>query len=90
MPTDGNVKLDAVQPKGLVTSRTLSHKRFSGLLTMDNKQLHQYAVTYHCGDEWGEEMLQSADLGQAVQAAHEIFPSSCRISIREVKANQAH
>ena len=57
---------------------------------MDDKQLHQYAVTYHCGDEWGEEMLQSADLGQAVQAAHEIFPSSCRISIREVKASQTH
>ena len=57
---------------------------------MDNNQLHQYAVTYHCGDEWGEEMLQSSDLGQAVQAAHEIFPSSCRISIREVKEKQAH
>ena len=57
---------------------------------MDNNQLHQYAVTYHCGDEWGEEMLQSSDLGHAVQAAHEIFPSSCRISNREVKANQAH
>ena len=90
MPAARNVKLDAVQAKILVSRRTLSHNRFSRLLTMDNNQLHQYAVTYHCGDEWGEEMLQSADLGQAVQAAHEIFPSSCRISIREVKANQAH
>ena len=53
---------------------------------MDNKQLHQYAVTYHCGHEWGEEMLQSDDLSHAVGAAHAIFPSSCRISIREVKA----
>ena len=53
---------------------------------MDNKQLHQYAVTYHCGNEWGEEMLQSYDLTHAVEAAHAIFPSSCRISIREVKA----
>ena len=52
---------------------------------MDDKQLHQYAVTYHCGDEWGEEMLQSLDLGHAVEAPHAIFPSSCRISIREVK-----
>ena len=85
-----NVKLDAVQAEILVSSRTLSHNRFSRLLTMDNNQLHQYAVTYHCGDEWGEEMLQSSDLGHAVQAAHEIFPSSCRISIREVKANQTH
>jgi hypothetical protein len=25
------------------------------------------------------------DLGHAVEAAHAIFPSSCRISIREVK-----
>ena len=84
------MKLDAVRAEILVTVRTLGHNRFSRLLTMDDKQLHQYAVTYHCGDEWGEEMLQSADLGQAVQAAHEIFPSSCRISIREVKANQTH
>ena len=53
---------------------------------MDNKQLHQSAVTYHCGNEWGEEMLQSDDLSHAVAAAHAIFPSSCRISIREVKA----
>ena len=53
---------------------------------MDNKQLHQYAVTYHCGHEWGEQMLQSDDLSHAVEAAHAIFPSSCRISIREVKA----
>ena len=45
---------------------------------MDNKQLHQYAVTYHCGNEWGEEMLQSDDLSHAVEAAHAIFPSSCR------------
>ena len=44
---------------------------------MDNKQLHQYAVTYHCGNEWGEEMLQSDDLSHAVEAAHAIFPSSC-------------
>ena len=53
---------------------------------MDNKQLHQYAVTYHCGNEWGEELLQSDDLSHAVEAANAIFPSSCRISIREVKA----
>ena len=46
---------------------------------------HQYAVTYHCGKDWGEEMVQSVDLGHAVEAAHAIFPSSCRISIREVK-----
>lgn len=52
---------------------------------MDHKQLHQYAVTYHCGEQWGEEMLQSSDLGHAVEAAHALFPSSCRISIREVK-----
>ena len=52
---------------------------------MDDPTLHQYAVTYHCGEEWGEEMLQSVDLGQAVEAAHALFPSSCRISIREVK-----
>ncbi len=52
---------------------------------MDQKQMHQFAVTYHCGDEWGEEMLQSSDLGNAVEAAHALFPSSCRISIREVK-----
>ena len=53
---------------------------------MDHKQMHQYAVTYHCGKDWGEEMAQSVDLGHAVEAAHAIFPSSCRISIREVKA----
>ena len=52
---------------------------------MDDRTLHQYAVTYHCGEEWGEEILQSVDLGHAVEAAHAIFPSSCRISIREVK-----
>ena len=52
---------------------------------MDHKQMHQYAVTYHCGKDWGEEMVQSVDLGHAVEAAHAIFPSSCRISIREVK-----
>ncbi|AII47338.1 MAG: hypothetical protein ISP81_06385 [Synechococcus sp. BS301-5m-G54] len=52
---------------------------------MDDPTLHQYAVTYHCGEEWGEEILQSVDLGHAVEAAHAIFPSSCRISIREVK-----
>ncbi len=52
---------------------------------MDYSTLHQYAVTYHCGKEWGEEILQSVDLGHAVEAAHAIFPSSCRISIREVK-----
>ena len=52
---------------------------------MDDKAMHDYAVTYHCGEEWGEEMLQSVDLGQAVEAAHALFPSSCRISIREVK-----
>ena len=64
----------------------MSHNQSSGLSAMDNKQLHQYAVTYHCGDEWGEEMLQSDDLSHAVEAAHAIFPSSCRISIRELKA----
>ena len=53
---------------------------------MDHKQMHQYAVTYHCGKDWGEEMVQSVDLGHAVEAAHAIFPNSCRISIREVKA----
>ncbi len=53
---------------------------------MDNKQLHQYAVTYHCGHEWGGEMLQSDDLSHAVEAARAICASSCRISIREVKA----
>ena len=47
--------------------------------------MHQYAVTYHCGKDWGEEMVRSVDLGHAVEAAHAIFPSSCRISIREVK-----
>ena len=52
---------------------------------MEQKPLHQFAVTYHCGNEWGEEMLQSTDLGDAVEAAHALFPSSCRISIREVK-----
>ena len=52
---------------------------------MDHKQMHQYAVTYHCGKDWGEEMVQSVDLGHAVEAAHAIFPNSCRISIREVK-----
>ena len=52
---------------------------------MDDPTLHQYAVTYHCGEEWGEEILQSGELGHAVEAAHAIFPSSCRISIREVK-----
>ena len=52
---------------------------------MDDPTLHQYAVTYHCGEEWGEEILQSVDLGHAVEAAHAISPSSCRISIREVK-----
>ena len=52
---------------------------------MNDQSLHQYAVTYHCGEEWGEEMLQSSDLGHAVEAAHALFPSSCRISIREVK-----
>jgi hypothetical protein len=52
---------------------------------MDHKQMHPYAVTYHCGKDWGEEMVQSVDLGHAVEAAHAIFPSSCRISIREVK-----
>ena len=55
---------------------------------MEKQQLHQFAVTYHCGDEWGEEMLQSSDLGHAVEAAHERFPSSCRISIREVKGQK--
>ena len=53
---------------------------------MNDKTMHQYAVTYHCGEQWGEEMLQSSDLGHAVEAAHALFPSSCRISIREVKA----
>ena len=52
---------------------------------MDQKQMQQFAVTYHCGDEWGEEMLQSSDLGNAVEAAHALFPSTCCISIREVK-----
>ena len=52
---------------------------------MNDQALHQYAVTYHCGEKWGEEMLQSSDLGRAVEAAHAKFPSSCRISIREVK-----
>ncbi len=52
---------------------------------MNDQALHQYAVTYHCGEKWGEEMLQSSDLGHAVEAAHARFPSSCRISIREVK-----
>jgi len=56
---------------------------------MEQKPLHQFAVTYHCGDEWGEEMLQSRDLGDAVEAAHALFPSSCRISIREVKHQPA-
>ncbi|WP_028952528.1 hypothetical protein [Synechococcus sp. CC9616] len=55
---------------------------------MEQKPLHQFAVTYHCGNEWGEEMLQSTDLGDAVEAAHALFPSSCRISIREVKHPQ--
>jgi hypothetical protein len=41
---------------------------------MDHKQMHQYAVTYHCGKDWGEEMVQSVDLGHAVEAAH-AFPS---------------
>lgn len=52
---------------------------------MSDKTMHQYTVTYHCGEQWGEEMLQSSDLGHAVEAAHALFPSSCRISIREVK-----
>ena len=52
---------------------------------MSDKTMHQYAVTYHCGEQWGEEMLESSDLGHAVEAAHALFPSSCRISIREVK-----
>ena len=56
---------------------------------MEQKPLHQFAVTYHCGDEWGEEMLQSRDLGDAVEAAHALFPSSCRISFREVKHQPA-
>ena len=30
--------------------------------------MHQYAVTYHCGKDWGEEMVQSVDLGHAVEA----------------------
>lgn len=63
-----------------------SHNRTSGLSGMDNTTMHQYAVTYHCGEDWGEEMLQSVDLGHAVEAAHALFPSSCRISIREVKS----
>ena len=41
---------------------------------MDHKQMHQYAVTYHCGKDWGEEMVQSVDLGHALEAAHAIFP----------------
>ena len=63
----------------------LGHNRISELSGMDDKSIHDYAVTYHCGEEWGEEMLQSVDLGHAVEAAHALFPSSCRISIREVK-----
>ena len=63
----------------------LGHNESSELSGMDDKAMHDYAVTYHCGEEWGEEMLQSADLGQAVEAAHALFPSSCRISILEVK-----
>ena len=55
---------------------------------MDQQPLHQFAVTYHCGNKWGEEMLESRDLGDAVEAAHALFPSSCRISIREVKQQQ--
>ena len=52
---------------------------------MSDKTMHQYAVTYHCGEQWGEEMLQSSDLWHALEAAHALFPGSCRISIREVK-----
>ena len=52
---------------------------------MDHKQMHQYAVTYHCGKDWGEEMVQSVDLGHAVEAAHAIFPRCGRSSSRAVK-----
>ena len=45
----------------------LGHNRSSGLSGMDDKAMHDYAVTYHCGEEWGEEMLQSVDLGHAVE-----------------------
>ena len=51
---------------------------------MEKQTMHQFAVTYHCGENWGEELLESEDLSHAVQDAHAIFPSSCRISIREV------
>ena len=40
---------------------------------MDDKAMQNYAITYHCGEEWGEEMLQSVDLGHAVEAAHALI-----------------
>ena len=62
----------------------MSHNDSSRAPTMEKQTMHQFAVTYHCGENWGEELLESEDLSHAVQDAHAIFPGSCRISIREV------
>ena len=62
----------------------LGHNDSSRAPTMEKQTMHQFAVTYHCGENWGEELLESEDLSHAVQDAHAIFPGSCRISIREV------
>ena len=74
----------------LSDARQLSHNDSSRTPSMEKQTMHQFAVTYHCGENWGEELLESEDLSHAVQDAHAIFPGSCRISIREVSTPQKH
>lgn len=74
----------------LCLANKLSHNDGSRTPTMENQTMHQFAVTYHCGENWGEELLESEDLSHAVQEAHAIFPGSCRISIRELSGPPKH
>ncbi|MGB1416913.1 MAG: hypothetical protein ACPHAS_07645 [Synechococcus sp.] len=74
----------------LSAAHPLGHNDNSRTPTMEKQTMHQFAVTYHCGENWGEEMLESEDLSHAVQEAHAIFPGSCRISIRELTNPPKH
>ena len=75
----------AADPTKTLSPRTLGHNQ-QRIVSNGQQTAAPVRGHYHCGNEWGEEMLQSDDLSHAVEAAHAIFPSSCRISIREVKA----
>jgi len=74
----------------LSATHPLGHNDYSRTPTMEKQTMHQFAVTYHCGENWGEELLESEDLSHAVQDAHAIFPGSCRISIRELTNPPKH